>query len=170
MSLGSSPALHPNLSVDTISELEQLKVASLVDGDLVYVKDVDQYWRLSLSSTATTTGVILPCAMGGRWLLCTMTNQALSVASLTALAALDTSTFFEGTIVYVATLRSYFSLEVATLTPDGITILAATGSSKYWVRDPVASISWSKNNVWYIDATSGSDENTGFSLVAPLKT
>lgn len=32
MSLGSSPALHPNLSVDTISELEQLKVASLVDG------------------------------------------------------------------------------------------------------------------------------------------
>ena len=76
MSLGPSFSPHPNLSIDSLSELGSLKVSSLTDGDLVYVRDVDQYWRLSLSSSAPVSGSVRTSAMGGRWLLCSMTDSS----------------------------------------------------------------------------------------------
>ena len=78
MSLGASPVTHPNLSIDSLSELGSLKVSSLTDGDLVYVRDTDQFWRLSLSSTEPTSSWTHSCAMGGRWLL--LIDDALKLA------------------------------------------------------------------------------------------
>lgn len=170
MSLRASTSIHQSLAVDTEAELGKLTTTSLEDGDLVYVKGTGQYWRLSKSSTATVSGNVRACASGGRWFLCFIDSAggAFSVANVTALAAIDSVNMVDGAQIYVESVRSIFTLSSTAGTPDGITIVAAYGSTKYWYRSEERALSWSSQTTWYINASTGSDENDGSTSLTAL--
>lgn len=59
---------------------------------------------------------------------------AANLASLSALATLPSAPYPNGTVVYVTATKSYWQLDTAsTLTPDGATVIAATGATGNWV-------------------------------------
>ncbi|MCC6596896.1 MAG: hypothetical protein IT477_10350 [Rhodanobacteraceae bacterium] len=83
-----------------------------------------------------------------------------AVPDLTALAALPVTGFVEGKLVYVETVRDYFSWSAGALgVYDGITTLA--GTAGYWQRKNISALSWKYQSTWYIDGTNGNDENSG---------
>lgn len=96
-----------------------------------------------------------------------------TVANLSALAALSIAGMSEGSLVYVQTLRDYFSLRNAT-TPsaDGITIVAAATGGWTWVRKNTGDSYWQTRTNWYMGSgtTTASDENDGQSSTTPLAT
>ena len=171
MTLRASNAVHQSLSVDTEAELGKLTTASLEDGDLVYVRATDQYWRLVKSSTATTSGNVKTCVSGGRWFLCYLAapGGGFGVATINDLAALDTALMSDGTTVWVESVRSNFVLESTVGTPNTITVVAAYGSTKYWYRSTERSITWAKQTTWYVDPITGNDENDGSTTLTALE-
>jgi hypothetical protein len=91
-----------------------------------------------------------------------------SVANLTELAALSPS---EGSLVFVQTLRDYFSFSAtSTLTADSITVVDSTVTTGKWERKKLASDMWAYQSTWYINATTGNDENNGLTSGTALKT
>lgn len=94
------------------------------------------------------------------------------VADLAALAAEPVGVRRDGFLIYVRSLRSYFSLERASsLAPDGITAIAGRGvAGSAWVRLPIAHPAWAQIADWYINATTGDDENDGQSDGTALRT
>lgn len=105
------------------------------------------------------------------------TNISFVVTNLTALAAINVTLFPNlGVRRYVTTLRAWFQLDkTISPTPDGITILAATGGG-VWVRDAIADAYWSTFTFVSVDPVNGNDENAGFATsigaadAVPLRT
>ncbi len=172
MTFRASNAVHQSLSVDTEAELGKLTTASLEDGDLVYVRATDQYWRLVKSSTATTSGNVKTCVSGGRWFLCFLAapGGGFGVATIADLAALDAASMEDGSAVWVESVSSNFVLQSTAGTPDNITIVDAYNSTKYWYRSDARSLTWASQAAWYINNGTGSDENDGATALTPLKT
>lgn len=96
-----------------------------------------------------------------------------SVASATSLALEATGTpgaFANGAQVFVATFKSWFVLDTSsTATVDGATVIAAAGGGRWLRLLNYAHPSWAVVADWYINATTGNDENDG-SSASPLKT
>ena len=91
-----------------------------------------------------------------------------SVADLTALAAL--ANMGNGSARYVRSLRATFILDTASVeVPDGITVVAALGGGN-WVRQAQDDPYWALQSTWYVNATTGDDENDGFTTGAALAT
>lgn len=106
----------------------------------------------------------------------TQENTQESVASIAALAALETTNLVDGALVFVKSVRSYFTLnKTSTTTTDTVTTIAATSAGR-WLRLNTADPSWATYNDWYVDPTNGNDEYDGTSatfvsgLVGPIKT
>jgi len=91
-----------------------------------------------------------------------------SVADLAELAAL--ANMGNGSARYVRTLRATFILDTASvLAADGITVVAALGGGN-WIRQAQNDPYWALQATWYINATTGDDENTGLTTGTALAT
>lgn len=85
-----------------------------------------------------------------------------TVADLAALSALDDTKLDDGSLVPVETLHDGFFLDKAsTATVDGITIVATKSDVGRWHRSNLTSNRWLSQATWYINATTGDDENDG---------
>ena len=96
-----------------------------------------------------------------------------SVANIAALSAVPDAALPEGTLYYVATVRSYWRLaKTSGLAADAITIaVAQSGGTARWLRElNVADLSWLVANQWFIDAVNGNDENDGQTSLTALRT
>lgn len=88
-------------------------------------------------------------------------------ADLSSLAALPATV---GGLVYVETLLCYFHRnQLSTLTPDGITVIAANGGGNWERLVPTTALDWLSQAAWYIDSAAGDDENAG-DVANPLAT
>lgn len=99
------------------------------------------------------------------------------VQSGTSLQALSTSALVDGTPVWVVSVGTFFSLvkspsAALIAATDGITVVAPTTpvGSEVWVRVPGNDRAFATEAAWFLDATSGIDDNLGTSAGAPLKT
>ena len=94
--------------------------------------------------------------------------------NLAALEAFDVSSFEDGTIAWVQTLRTTFAVETSAVATDGITVVASTAPGRRWFRAVSPDLSWALQPAWFIDPqnTSGhaSDENDGAAAGRPLAT
>ena len=84
------------------------------------------------------------------------------MSSVTDLAALASVVAGDGDQVFVQTLKDNFVLDVSSaLTPDGATIIAATGGGN-WLRVEIGHPAWRiKVTDVYIDDSAGSVEGVG---------
>jgi hypothetical protein len=88
-------------------------------------------------------------------------------ADVAALGALPATV---GGLVFVTTLLCYWHKNPAsTLTPDGITVVAATGGGNWERMIETSSPEWQSVATWTVNTISGDDENAGTAL-APLAT
>lgn len=96
----------------------------------------------------------------------------LSVANLTILAAINTTTLAnEGETRFVETVKDWYHFDrnETDRTADGIEIITATGGG-FWVREYILDPYWSFQSNWYIDPINGNDENEGNTLLTAIKT
>lgn len=77
-----------------------------------------------------------------------------------------------GVLVYVRSLKAYFYLDNnSTLATDGITIIPSIfGGNTRLIRLPEAHPFWSRQATWFINQSTGNDENSGIASDAPLRT
>ena len=91
-----------------------------------------------------------------------------TASSISALSALGPG-LSSGSLCYVASLKSLFMFDsTSTLTADSITVVTATGGGRF-VRVSNAHPFWATVATWYINATSGNDENDGQTSGTALK-
>jgi hypothetical protein len=94
-----------------------------------------------------------------------------SVANITELSAIDDSLFTDGTIVGMLSLRDIWQLNRdSDETADGITIIDTNSGSGQWLRKELSDRYWGTRPTWYIDPSSGNDENYGATEGLALKT
>lgn len=89
------------------------------------------------------------------------------------LASLGSSSYAEGQLAYVATLKATFDLEASTATTVPLVNFPATGKSGYeWVRKVGRNPTWEVRTSWIVDPQNGgaSDENDGAGSGTPLQT
>lgn len=89
----------------------------------------------------------------------------LAVQNIAALEALDDTTFVDGTYVAMRSLligwRLIFSPSASTVV-DGITVVSSfVGGGRVWVRDTGSNPEWLDRDTWWVDSTTGNNENTG---------
>ena len=96
----------------------------------------------------------------------------ISVANLAALTAYVLPVPQQGITAWVRSLRTYFVLTTTAQTPavDGITVVASSVAGLNWLRTITPPLSWSAIATWYVNATTGNDENPGNLSVVPLRT
>lgn len=96
----------------------------------------------------------------------------LSVVNITALEALDTTDFVDGSIAYVQSLKQNFQLDrQSTLSTDHIIIADVDGvGGGKWVRRRDYVEEWSRQSTWYVDPAGGDDENNGSTSGTALNT
>lgn len=115
------------------------------------------------SGSTGPTGSTGPGGSGGGGLI--------SVANLTALAAIDPADGTRGVIVLtLPSTQPFFLNPNSTLTPDGITVIAAIGGGN-WERALASGSPDAQSQVnWFIDPINGNDENTGLTVPTAIKT
>ena len=90
-----------------------------------------------------------------------------SVATIALLSALTTTGFTPGTIAFVESVQDYWSYApTSVVVPDGITVAPASGGG-FWLRLDLASQLWMRQAVWFVNTTTGNDENPG-TLLLPI--
>lgn len=104
-----------------------------------------------------------------------LTGFALLVQSIAILSASDAGHLEEGARAWTADQRDEWALAKnapAGTTADGITVVAATGAgaSAFWMRQIRPDAFWGWQTTWYVDPTSGSDNNSGAGSGTALKT
>lgn len=153
--------------------LQNLDTTNLPDGSLVWVNDQLAVYALHKQSSAPPSGVTIvqPASGPGRWipLATTTSGGATIVADIATLEALAAPV--AGAQAYVLSVRSGWTFEFgSTLTADGISIVADNGATGKWVRSTSPDRSWAYQAAWFIDGTSGDDENVGSTAPTALKT
>lgn len=100
----------------------------------------------------------------------------VSFPDAATLAAFASAPELEGTLAFVETFKSYYSLDkLSTTVPNGVTVVSATGGGN-WLRTEYGSPVWLVVQDWFIDAVTGNDENNGQAqvsgpgFVGPLRT
>ena len=97
--------------------------------------------------------------------------QVDSVANVAALATVDDTRIPDGSSKTVRTLWDSFTLNKTSVeVADGITIVATMSGTGRWVRDIKPNALWGRQATWFIDPTTGDDENVGLLEAAPLAT
>ncbi len=93
------------------------------------------------------------------------------VATVAALALLDTTLEDDGTSRFVTTkLQAYRLDKASTETVNGITVVATLSGTGRWVRLSTPVPHWTAQTTWYQDAVAGDDENSGATSLLPVKT
>jgi hypothetical protein len=88
-----------------------------------------------------------------------------------SLAAMKVDRLPDGALVFVQSVKAYFQLDKAsTDTADGISIIAAFGGGRWYRKSAefAGSSPWLSQDIWYIDADNGSDENNGSTAATAL--
>jgi len=94
-----------------------------------------------------------------------------SVRDTAALRTLDNQHFTEGEIVYVESVRDYFGWTSEVLTPREAVVVDSVGpSGGSYTRLEIPNYTWRLQTDWFVDGTSGNDENEGNAQNAPIKT
>ena len=121
-------------------------------GMVAYSIADDTYFRLLADETTWQTLVF---GGGG-------SGNAVFATGCAALSGTDNTTFNDGTLAFVQTVRDFFvNNKNDTTTPaNGITVLTAFDGSR-WFRQNNPDVSWSLQADWEIDYAGGDDENTG---------
>jgi len=84
------------------------------------------------------------------------------VANVLALTALDIGLYPNGSVISVSTLDDSFILKkTAADTADGITIVNTSTGIGRWFRQQTESKRWLNQSTWYVNASTGDDENDG---------
>lgn len=95
--------------------------------------------------------------------------DTIARASAARLVDLDATTFPDGTLIFVRSVRDFFVLhKTSALTADDITIADAVGGGQ-WLRKFTPSVRWMSQASWDIDPSAADDEGDG-SAGDPLKT
>lgn len=163
-------------SVSTPEDLSGTPDNGFKEGDLAYVSSLwpNASFRLRRNAPplgADNVSAIKTFSGNGYWEVFAQGSAIVTLANIATLEALDDSAMGEGSIVYVASVRSYwqkFTREAVTI--DGITSVPTKSSDGAWIRLAVPSQTWAATTSWYISPTSGNDENAGNVAGAPLKT
>lgn len=112
---------------------------------------------------------VAPAVLGTDYVV-TVRADGIATGSV-QLASVNASTMVDGAIAYVATVGDYFRLVQAALSTDPLTIIAAASKSGYqWHRLGALNRANATVTTWYVDPTSGSDENNGTGSGTALKT
>lgn len=95
--------------------------------------------------------------------------DTIARASASRLVDLNATTFPDGTLVFVRSVRDFFVLhKTSALTADDITIADAVGGGQ-WLRKFTSSVRWLTQATWYVDPAAADDEGDG-SVGDPLQT
>lgn len=122
-------------------------------------------WRQSISKTVDDL-VAEDVQLNSNWLA---PASGVTVGS-NPLAGYVTAPLQTGAQVYVQNIRSSFTYDAtSTATADQITVVQAVGTGRF-VRNQVADVRWQAQTAWFVDPTSGFDENLGATSGAALKT
>lgn len=149
----------------------------LPDGATKYVKNLG-YFQYDATSTLTVDNfdVFATDTGTGRWIKSLSSNSSPSAANIAALAAISDSGLSNRISYYVSTLKDNFYLDkTSVVTANGITVVnslsSLSGTSPgRWIRKLDYSTDWTIQTTWYIDPSSGNDENTGLSSGTAIKT
>lgn len=107
---------------------------------------------------------------GAAWVHLNLSLLSNTVASISALTALDDTSLPNGAEISVATLFDSYTLEKSsTEAIDGLLIVATNSGTGRYRRRCQPHARWQKQLEWYIDPASGNDEAEG-SISAPIKT
>lgn len=95
--------------------------------------------------------------------------NVVSYSDISAISVVDVTPFATGQLAYVQTLRRYFKLDKSstTATISGEVISATTGR---WLAVPIPDLSWQCQDSWFINASTGNDENDGLTLGTAIRT
>lgn len=97
------------------------------------------------------------------------TQLAASVTTLANLAGLPDDAYKDGDFAYVQSTRATYQLDrTSAATPSSVAVDAFSGNGQ-WVFFK-ASTSWAGQAVWYINSTTGDDENDGETANTALET
>lgn len=98
-------------------------------------------------------------------------NSINKGGSISKLVSFDTSKVSNYARVYVETVKSYYTLiKSSALVADGISIVTPGSGPGQWIRDSATDGYWATQSIWYIDSTSGNDENSGTDSGHAIKT
>lgn len=94
-----------------------------------------------------------------------------SISSGSNLSSLSTSGLKDGDLIYVSTFGRYFKYNSTSIASasTGEVIVPSSGVGR-WLTTDVTDESWTTQTTWYIDYTSGNDENAGNTSLTALKT
>jgi hypothetical protein len=177
--------IYPTLPTDkfiigdneTINE-EYLRVAGgirtdtngyleLTDGSAVLTSPADTA-RIIYNDVTNT----LQASINGGAYADIITSTSINpVNTIAALGALDDTLLANNSTILVRSLLDYWMLQKTSAeTIDGITVIATLSGTGRWVRLCLWNITWRKQLTWYINPTTGNDENTGLTSGTAIKT
>ncbi len=177
MSAVSGSPTQVKTSVTTAADLAGTPDDAFKEGDLACVtalwpNSTFRLRRVALGSTPDNVATIATFSGNGYWEVFGVGGGGMLVfETIGDLAAYDDSALTDGLVVYVQSVRSYFSRLVQDdpLTADGITNVENPTNTATWYRSSEASPSWLNQLDWYIDGATGDDEGSG-ALAEPLLT
>lgn len=152
--------------------LQNVNTTELPDGSLCWAEDQVAFYVLHKSSAASPSGtvVVAPGSGPGRWIILGSggaDGSQVIVPDIAALAALPAPS--DGEQAYVLTVRSGFVFETGSaLTANGISVINATGGQ--WLRELAPDLSWAYQTNWYLNASTGNDQNVGDAAPTALAT
>jgi hypothetical protein len=92
------------------------------------------------------------------------------VANIAALSAIVVIASDDGAPAYVLSVEDVWVYHTnSVLTPDGITIAVANGPGN-WERLNLGSVEWREQPTWFVNPTTGNDENDGLTSPSAIKT
>lgn len=180
MSATSGSPTQIRTSAATAADLAGTPDDQFADGDLACVTALWPNSTFRLRRTAPgaapapdNTSIIATFSDNGYWEVFGAGSGVLVFPTIAALEDFNDIALPDGATVYVQSVRSYWHKRAQANpgTADGITnVQSTTHSTTTWYRDEVASPSWLNTATWYINETTGNDENTGASTLSPIKT
>lgn len=144
-----------------------LKGESVLDGDGKIPSSELHVGEASGLATLDSSGQV-PLSQLGNIPLSPAGAILASVATLAALTAYTNPGAIA--LLYVQSNKGYYFFDPAsTLTSDGFTIVTPSAGSGKWHRQFWGHETWRNQAAWFLDSTSGNDENSGASGF-PIKT
>ena len=94
-----------------------------------------------------------------------------SVANITLLGAIGDAALQDGSLAYTSSILAYWKLiKSSTRTADGITVVSTLSGSGRWVRQILPEPSYWTQAAWYVNPSTGNDENDGKTAGTALAT
>ena len=172
MSATSGSPTQVRTSVTTAADLAGTPDDAFKEGDLACVtalwpNSTFRLRRVALGGAPDNVTSIAAFSGNGYWEVFGVGGGGMLVfETIGDLAAYDDSALTDGLVVYVQSVRSYFSrlVQADPLTANGITNVENPTNDATWYRSSEASPSWLNQVNWYIDGAAGDDEGEGTAL------